>query len=269
MAKTKHQVQALLRELSLKVKAGIMSKDEAAKLAVLAVEEVAPTPSQAADAPPPPPPAEEKAPAPEAGAPTLDPKNQLIGLLTSLEKAFGAAWKEFQTKVTEVIKGTEGAAVPLGDFEIDVADHNVKLQVDQIDQANVKCRYTTRRDWKVGGLKMEYSRMKSESSVEPSCHLPLRRDIVAITEEILENTDSALAWRKYRLPVTAILNARHGAARENDKRLVSILASIPTGDDTNSAQAWQVWANAAQVMLLGSDYSVDKKFEEIVAEVKG
>ena len=269
MAKTKHQVQALLRELSLKVKAGIMTKEEAAKLAVVAVEEVAPTPApvKAEDAPAPVEPAEE-APVPTS-APTLDPKNQLIGLLTSLEKAFGAAWKEFQTKVTDVIKGTEGAAVPLGDFEIDVADHNVKLQVDQLDQANVKCRYTTRRDWKVGGLKMEYSRMKTEGSVQPSCHLPLRRDIVAITEEILENTDSALAWRKYRLPVTAILNARHGAARENDARLVSILASIPTGDDVNSAQAWQVWANAAQVMLIGSDYSADKKFEEIVAEIKG
>jgi hypothetical protein len=282
MARTKQEVQAFLRELSLKVKSGAISKSEATRLAVLAVSEVAPTPAQpeppakegkAADEQPKEEPKEPaEAPKP-AAAPSFDPKNQLITLLTNLENQFGAAWQDFQRKVTALLQQTEGAAVPLGDYTVTKGgrlDHNIKLKVDQVDQANVEITYTTRREWKVGGLTLPQMTGKQESnaSVEPACHLPLRKELLAIADDIVDHTDSALSWKKYRLPVTDILAAREGAKRENDVRLGEILAGIPAGDDFNCSKAWKTWANAAQIMLLGNDYAVGKNFTQIVAEVK-
>lgn len=277
MARTKQEVQAFLRELGIKVKNGAISKDEATKLAVLAVSEVAPTqpepPAKEGKA------ADEQTEKPEAKPaakpqqPSVDPKNQLVTLLNALEQSFGASIQEFQKKVDAIIRGTEGAAVPLGDYTISKGarlDDNVKLSVNQVDQSNVEVTYTTRRKWKLGGLTLPAGGAeKAEASVEPSCHLPLRKEVLAIADDIIEHSDSTLSWKRFKLPVTAILNARDGANKENDTRLGEILGSIPSGDDFQTAAAWNTWANAVQVMLLGNDYASEKSFNQIVAEVKG
>jgi hypothetical protein len=279
MARTKQEVQAFLRELSMKVKSGAITKAEATKLAVLAVSEVAPAPieepaaqeGKAAEAPEAP--AAEEPVAEEPKIPAVEPKNQLISMLTSLEQTFGGAWSEFQRKVTSVIQQTEGAAVPLGDYSVSKGgklDDNVKLNIEQVDQANVEVTYSTRRVWKIGGLSLPpmTGQKEAQASIESSCHLPLRKELLAITDDILEHADSALSWKKFRLPVTAILNARDVAKKENDIRLSEIMAGIPAGDDFQVAKAWKTWANATQVMLLGNDYARGKAFAQIVAEVK-
>jgi hypothetical protein len=103
------------------------------------------------------------------------------------------------------------------------------------------------------------------ASVEDVCHLGLRKDVVGLSEDILDRTASELAWKKSGVPFEEINQVSEAAAREKDQRVTEICKGKPHRTDRAS---WHRWSIAAQAYLLGNDYSKGKSFEKVLSSVK-
>lgn len=261
------KAQEFLRELNVKVRNGMMKKEDAIKLAVQAVSEVT---QKEPEKPAPPAPAPKKEPVKpikHAGITPVDAKNKIMALLGELDQTFAHAWTDFQEKITAIVRETEGGVIPVGDYNLGITkgghqampwhskDVTVKFSISAADQTTLSCLFTTKREWiitDVQGLPMA-EQPKIMASVEPTCHIPLRKDVLALTEEIMENCESELAWRKFKVPVNALFSAKKDAESVNDPRLQQALAATPFENLTAKDQ-WASWATDAQVKILGGDY---------------
>jgi len=261
VTKTSAATTELLRELTVKVKNGSMSKDEATKRAILALQEVAekplePAASESAD------PAPETDPTPPpAPAPAIDPKTRILSLLTRFEESIQSSLKKLEAEITGIIKETEGAAVPLGDFTIgndlthktgNNASAKVTIAVGE-KPAQAQVTYLLKKSWTIDGMNLPVT-----AAAPKACNLPLRHELLALCSDIRENTDSELAWkRSKKLPLEQLSRIENLAKTSGDSRVAEILDGKPSDA---LADSWKKWSVAGQVYLLGSDWSDDKRF---------
>ena len=270
MVKTSAATAELLRDLTVKVKNGTMSKEEATRQATLALQEVAEkdmapdvsvgegeegTPTEA----PAPAPEEEKAP------PAVDPKTRILSLLTQFEMAIQASLKKIENDITGIIKETEGAAVPLGDFSIGNDLHHrtggsasAKITIEAGDKpAQVLVTYNLKKMWNVDGVNLPVQ----AAAAPKSCHLPLRQELLALCTDIREGTGSELSWKRAKkLPLEQLAHIETLASTSGDCKVKEIIEEKPTDA---MAESWKKWAVAGQVYLLGTDWSEDKNFKAV------
>lgn len=264
MVKTSAATAEYLRELTVKVKNGAMTKEEAKKQAILALQEVAekelePDAAMSDDTPP-----EADSPPPPPPAPAIDPKTRILSLLTRFEETIQGSLKKLEADVTSIVKETEGAAVPLGDFTIGNDLHHrggnsssAKITIAVGDKpAQALVTYTLKKEWTLDGMNLPVT-----ASVPKSCNLPLRHELLELCAEVRENTGSELAWkRSKKLPLEQLTRIESLAKSSGDSRVAEILDGKPTDA---LADSWKKWAVAGQVYLLGSDYSEDKRFNAV------
>lgn len=263
MVKTSAATAEFLRELTVKVNNGSMSKSEAKRRAILALQEVAELEPEVAESE-----GEEEAAPPTPAAPppasAIDPKTRLLSLLTRFEETIQMSLKKLESEVTNIVKDTEGAAVPLGDFTIGNDLHHkggnsasAKITIAAGDKpAQAQVTYTLRKDWTIDGINLPV-----QASVPKSCNLPLRHELLALCSDVKEGTGSELAWkRNKKLPLEQLSHLESIAKASGDSRVAEILDGKPSDA---LADSWKKWAVAGQIYLLGSDYSEDKKFSAI------
>jgi len=267
-----NQTVAFLTELRKKVVAGSISKDEAARLAVLALQEVAESEPEA--------PADEAEQAVEEEqvdeakeaepkvAPTpapIEPKSVILAALTKFEQAISPAFKVFQEEINTLLKSTANAAVPVGDFSIDAEELNAKVTIAQKDKNTIVCTYRLKNDWSVTGV--ELANPVTAANEEGACHLGLRMELLAVAEEVLNNSRSNMSWNRYRVPVKDLEKIRSEAATVKDQRVMEATANTLR---SSSMKSWENWALATLTQLLGSDYvaAEGKNFEDLKTEVK-
>ena len=260
--KTAAQAAEFLRELTTKVKNGVVSSAEAERQAILALQEVEETTPEEpvveedtqVDAPAETPPSSS----------AVDPKTKILSSLTKFEEAIESSLRKFEKEITDLLKGTAGAAVPLGDFSIGGGRHggreesSAKLTVEQGDKpATAVINYLLKRNWTITDIQMPVT-----GSVKPkACNLPLRQDMLALCADVRENTSSEMAWKKgKKLPLEQVQNIESIAQETGDYRVKEILDNRPTDA---LADSWKRWAIAGQVYLLGSDFSEIRSFTMI------
>lgn len=267
MVRTSVATAELLRDLTVKVKNGTMTKEEAKRQATLALQEVAEK-DMASDAV-----GDEgegesqevsqeevkkEAPAPSAA---VDPKTRILSLLTQFEMAIQGSLKKIEHDITEIVKETEGAAVPLGDFTIgnDLTGGNAsaKITIESGEKpAQVLITYNLRKEWNVEGINLPV-----QAAAPKSCHIPLRQELLMLCSEVREGTGSELSWKRAKkLPLEQLSHLETLAATSGDVKVKEIIEEKPTDA---MAESWKKWATAGQVYLLGTDWGEDKKFVAI------
>jgi len=256
MIKTSAATAEYLRGLTTKVKNGALSKSEAKRLAVQALEEVDEAEDKEDDAgnvqeqP-----EEKQAPV----APAVDPKTRILSLLTQFEEAIQGSLKKIEHDITGIVNETEGAAVPLGDFTIgndpgEQGGSSAKITIEAgAKPAQVLITYNLKKSWNVDGVNLP---------VEASaCHLPLRQDLLAACTEIRECTGSELSWkRSKRAPLEQLQRLESLAKASGDGKVREIVGGRPSDD---LAGSWRKWASAGQAYLLGSDWAENKNFDAV------
>lgn len=252
--KTSAQVAELLRELTIKVRNGVLSSAEAEKHAIQALQEVEETPQEDTETP------QQAAPepAPSGGGSAVDPKTRLLSLLTKLEESIQSQIKKFEKDISDLLKETAGAAVPIGDFSIGSDISSAKLTVESGEKpAQAKVSYMLKRDWTVDGIQMPVT-----ANLKPrACNIPLRQDVLSLCTDIRENTSSELAWKKgKKLPLERVAALELIAHETGDYRVSEILAERPSDA---LAENWKKWAVAGQVYLMGTDFSEGRGFNAI------
>jgi len=265
-AKSAEQIIALLKA---KVQAGTLDKDTAERLSALAVQEVVPLDQTAAEeAPVEEAPVEDAPVEPTAPVGSLDPSSDIMKLIADFDSTVGPAWTKLQAGLNELLKGVEGAAFPLGDFSSKsntVSKGNTtKLTVKKVagKASTAELDFSFDRSWELEGVKMPTS---VQAEVEPACHLGLRKDLLALSQDVIDMTESELSWQRARVPEKTVSFLTKASAKENDKRVFEIMKECPNDRDL---AGWRKWSVAAQVFLLGSDYSETNSFEQIKASVK-
>lgn len=253
--KTAAQAVEILRELTTKVKNGVISSAEAEKRAILALQEVDETPAEEPEI--------EDAPAdePKEAAPSssaVDPKTRILSLLTRLEETIQSQLKKLEKDVTDLLKETAGAAVPLGDFSIGSDITSARLTIEAGEKpAQAKVSYNLKRDWAVDGVQLPVT----GSYAQKSCNIPLRQDVLSLCADIRENTGSELAWKRgKKIPLEQVLRFESVAQETGDCRVKEIMENRPSDA---LAESWKNWAVAGQVYLLGTDYAECKGFVAI------
>lgn len=260
MVKTSAATAEFLRDLTVKVKNGAMSKEEAKQKAILALQEVsekeedpavANEEDKADKAPPPPPPA-------------VDPKTRILSLLTQFEEAIQGSLKRIEHDITNIVKETEGAAVPLGEFTIgNEANQKVggsasaKILIETGEKpAQVVVTYMLKKDWTIEGMNVPV-----QASAPKSCHLPLRQELLAICTDVKDGCGSELSWkRSKKLPLEELSRIESLAKSSGDSKVMEIIDGKP---NDAMAESWKRWAVAGQVYLLGVDWSEGRKFSAI------
>lgn len=266
-----NQTIVFLSELRKKVEAGLISKLEAEKLAVAALQEVAEAEPEAPAEPSEKEPKAAKEEAPEVAnedvsatppAPSVEPKSVILAALTKFEQAISPAFKAFQEEINKLLKETANAAVPIGDFSIDAEELNAKVTIAQKDKNALVCTYRLKNDWQVDGVDLSEVTANFEES---SCHLGIRRDLLAVAEEILAHSQSNEAWRKYEIPREDLQKIRQKAQASHDAR---VLEATENTLRTSTAKSWQGWALATLTQLLGSDYVKEegKSFKDLKSQ---
>jgi hypothetical protein len=262
MVKTSAATAEFLRDLTVKVKNGSMSKEEAKKKAVIALQEVAekdlePAPSMGAD----------EAPAPAKDTPpppAVDPKSRVLSLLTQFEEAIQGSLKKLEHDITSIIQETEGAAVPMGDFTIGNetskttgGSASAKVTIEAGEKAaQAVITYTLRKDWTVDNVNLPV-----QASAPKSCHLPLRHELLQLCAEVKEGCGSELSWKRAKkLPLESLAHIETLAKTSGDSKVLEIVEGKPKDA---MAESWKKWAVAGQVYLLGTDYSEGKTFSTI------
>ena len=265
MVKTSAAVAETLRDLTVKVKNGSMSKDEAKKKAILALQEVAEkevdsadddtstddtsTPSTDPATPPPPAP------------PAVDPKTRILSLLTQVEEANQGSLRKLEHDITDIVKTTEGAAVPVGEFTIGNDIHHraggsasAKITIEASDKpAQAMITYTLKKVWMVDGINLPV-----QASVPKACHLPLRQELLAVCTDVKESCGSELSWkRSKKLPLEELSRLESLAKSSGDTKVMEIIEGKPSDA---MAESWKRWSVAGQVYLLGTDWSEGKGF---------
>jgi len=261
MVKTSAATAEFLRDLTVKVKNGAMSKEEAKQKAIVALQEVSEKQEDPAVAD-----EEDKADnkAPPPAPPAVDPKTRILSLLTQLEEANQGSLKRLEHEVTNIIKETEGAAVPMGDFTIGNDLHHkfggsasAKVTIESGDKpAQVMITYTLKKVWMVDGVSLPV-----QASAPKSCHLPLRQELLAICADVKEGCGSELSWkRSKKLPLEELSRIEGIAKSSGDSKVMEIIDGKP---NDAMAESWKRWAVAGQVYLLGVDWSEGRKFSAI------
>jgi transcription termination factor NusB len=252
-----------LRNLTVQMQNKNLSKSDARRLAIIALQEVVENDPQ------PQPAAQEEKPVekeddkdtneaddtdirPPASA--IDPKTKLLSLMTRLQETIQAQLKKLEQEVTSILKTTEGAAVPLGDFSIGSDESSAKVTIEHGDQPAVaKVSYTLKREWEVSEVLMPVT-----ASAPKSCNLPLRQEILELCAEVDEHTTSELAWRRKQKDTRdTLIRLASIAKTTGDYRASDILENTPV---CGQAESWGNWAKAGQIFLLGSDYTEGKGF---------
>jgi hypothetical protein len=264
---TSQATAELLRGLTIQMQNKTLSKSEAKRLAIMALQEVVESEGEEPqveenieDTPQEETPQEET---PEEEKPTqrpasaVDPKTKLLTLMTRLQETVQASLKKLENEVTLILKETAGAAVPLGDFSIGNDDSSAKVTIEQGENpAEAKVSYTLKREWAVPDVQMPIT-----GSAPRSCNLPLRHEVLELCGEVSEHTGSELAWkRKQKETGDQITRLETLAKSTGDYRVTDVLKNRPEG---NQAENWKKWAQAGQVFLLGSDYVDGKGFSSI------
>lgn len=273
MAITSDAALNIIKRLNLNVRNGLMSKEEAKKLAVIAVQEIIPAEEanaqDAQDAITEPPKEEPKK---EENKPFVgDPKTTILSMLTKLDESIANAWVEFQAGLNNILLGTEGQAFPIGDFDVNAnkskrgtkTAHSSKVNIKVADDKpnTVVVTFDLTRTWDVDGVNPPAKVVSAAQ--EETCHLGLRKDVVGISEDVMDNSE--LTWSRSGAPLEAVARVLSIAKKENDTKVVEILESKPAKNDLTT---WKNWAISAQAYLLGKDFSEAKKFKEILENVK-
>jgi len=204
-------------------------------------------------------PAEPAAPAPTS---SIDPKTQILELLTRLETVFEPAWQSFKTQVEGILKGTTGDAVPIEEFSIGAGSNNAKLLIEVVDANNAAITYTIKKDFTVAGLTLPTPAPVAAGAT--SCHLELRQGIIALANDTLANSRTHASWDNWSVPLNSIFKMKEDASKENDTRALAVLESVPAKADYSKAKPWQHWAVNAQAYLIGQDYTKGKTFKELL-----
>jgi hypothetical protein len=188
----------------------------------------------------------------------------ILAALTKFEQAISPAFKAFQEEINKLLHETANAAVPVGDFSIDAEELNAKVTIAQKDKNTIICTYRLKNDWSVSGVDLSGS-VTAESEEEGACHLGLRRELLAVAEEILDHAQSSLAWGRYRLPKETLESIKGSAKKAKDLR---VLEAAEDTAKTVSAKSWEKWALATVTQLLGSDYVQGKAFDDLKSDVQ-
>lgn len=261
MVRTSVETAAYLRNLTTQVQNGLLSKSEAKRRAIQALNEVAEAePDDATPAPSEETKSEEK-PVEKKVAPAIDPKTRILSLLTRFEESIQGSLKKLEQDVTSIIKETSGDAVPLGDFNIgnDIEgglSNDTKLVIETGDKpAQVLITYNLKKAWNVEDMMLPVQACAS------TCHLPLRQELLALCTEIRDESDSELSWKRSKKESFHNLNHIETLAKTSgDKKVLEILDGKPADE---LADNWMMWATASQAYLLGSDWSDGKNFSVI------
>ena len=269
---SKAEIAARLKDITAKVQAGVLEKEEAFRLATLALQEVAPSGSlgegetevetkgedQAA------PPVENK----EKPLP-VDPKSRILALLTQLDSGYQSAWKRFESAINSLFAETAGAATPVGDYSIGSDEggagrsksnqHQHRLAIEPGENPNeAKVTYSQKKEWRVPNVTIPVT-----GCVEPTCNISLRKELLAVAEDIQDaTTEGELSWRRTRMPLDKFAKIESKAKETNDVRVMDILTNRPKDLTCTS---WNKWSVASHVYLLGGDYTSekDKKFSDL------
>ncbi len=267
-------VADILRELTTKVQNGVITKAEATELATLALQnEVNAEEEEEGKT--------EVAPAPEKKQYAMEPRTRILSLLTQYEESIQLSLKKLEVKINEIIQETEGAALPLGDFNIGndsnpskeksytTVDRHVgqsKISISASDKVGqLLVTYTSKKEWRLDGINVPVT----SSVVEPSCHIPLRQDILQVCADIKDASSSELAWQRVQKShLDQLPNLEAIAEKSNDTKVLDIIKNKP--QDTQ-AESWGKWATISQVYLLGLDWDSDSatSFQKLKASLKG
>jgi len=250
--------QNLIRTLNQKVRDGLLDPKIAEKLAVLAMQEVAIADGEPEQELSPEPVAEEPAPDPPP-APAADPKTTILQAITYFETESASSFGKLKAVIEQVLMGTEGAAFPLGDFDVKSAGNSAKVKIEKGDSSdNVDVSFAFDRSWLVSGVKPPAT---VEAAAEEVCHLGLRKRLVASTDEVMEFSDGELPWERSSLPLDGLKKLFVEAKAVNDPKVMEIVRAAPSEADR---ELWRKWSIAAQAYLLGTDYSAGKSFEQVL-----
>jgi len=264
MIRTSAATAEFLRDLTVKVKNGAMSKAEARQQAIVALQEVAEKEAEVAESPAPEAQEKPKEAAPKVSA--IDPKTRILSLLTQFEEAIQGSLKKIEHDITTIVQETEGAAVPLGDFTIGNDIHHktggsasAKITIEAGDKpAQVVITYNLKKAWNVEGISLP---VQASTILPKACHLPLRQDLLELCADVKEGTGSELAWkRSKKLPLEQLSHLEAIAKASGDAKVLEIVEGKPTDAQADS---WRKWAVAGQAYLLGADWAEDKNFSVI------
>ena len=260
-------VKNFIGELNKKVEAGTLDRNEAKRLALIALKEVEPVAvedQEEVDT-------EEEvteeggepdidvnvektvvAPPPPAAAPDADPKTAILHMLTGLEGQFENPYQAFKADVESVLRGTEGAGIPIEEFVVGAGDNSTKLLIEPNDQQSVRTTLTIKKSFVTNEMSLPVgAHQAAQASVGRACHIPLRRSLIGLSNDILERQDITI---KKQTLATMLEDAQ----KTGDSKVVQILKSYAKTP---------AWAMATQTYLLGSDYSQDKSFNQVLGEV--
>jgi hypothetical protein len=270
MSITAESAEQILKLLRGKVEAGTLDKETAEHLAIVALQEVqvADDIIEAADTGeedllPEEDKKEEEKPEEPAPSSAVDPSAQILALISQFDQGTASLWTSVKAKIEDVLKGVAGAAFPLGEFSSNASTaakgNKTKLSIAKGDNnTSVDVSFGYSREWNIPGLNPP----EVQASVETTCHLGLRRELLSLAQDLTDMTDSELVWKRSRFPEKTIAFLSSEAVKENDPRVLEAIKALPDNQDRN---AWRKWSLTAQVYVLGSDYS-NKPFSEL--EVK-
>lgn len=271
MSISAQSAEQIVRILKTKVEAGHIDRSTAERLAVLALQEV-----QIADevaegdttkdegeedliAP------DEPAPAP----PAVDPSAQILSLVSEFDQGTAALWTGTKAKIEDALKGVQGEAFPLGTFssssKTGEKGNSTQITIEKGSNANtvdISFRYS--RDWSLNNVTPPET-VAASVAQEPACHLGLRKELLALAQDISDISESELIWNRSRLPEGTLAYLTNESAKVKDERVVAAVRSVPEGLDRN---AWRKWSIAAQVYMLGSDYAEGKSFSDVTKDIK-
>jgi len=242
----------ILRGLTSQMQNNTMTKEEAKRLAIHALQEV--VENQEDEEPQEDPVVEDPQEAAPPPASAVDPKTQLLSLMTRLQETVQSSLTKLEDEVTAILKETAGAAVPLGDFSIGSDESSAKVTIEQGETpAQALVSYTLKREWTVDDVQMPVT-----GSAPRSCNLPLRHELLELCGDVDEHATSELAWkRKHKETADQLTRMCTLAKKTGDHRISDIVENSPV---CTKAESWRNWAQAGQVFLLGSDYADDKGF---------
>jgi hypothetical protein len=276
-AQSAEQIVKLLKQ---KVIAGQIDKDTANHLAVLALQEVqiADDVAEGADTTSPEDEEElvDEAPVEEDAtpAPAIDPSAQILSLVGQFDQGTSSLWEGIKAKIEDVLKGVQGEAFPLGVFssraKTGEKGNNTQISIEKGKRDNsVGLTFTFKRDWEMSNVTPPATVAAAapvEKEEEPACHLGLRKELLALAQDVSDIADSELVWKRSRLPEGTIAYLSSEATKVNDVRVCAAMGSLPEGLERD---AWRRWSIAAQVYMLGgSDYAEGKTFADITKEIK-
>jgi len=273
MSISAQSAEQIVRILKTKVEAGQIDRGTAERLAVLALQEVqiADEVAEGADttkdegeedliAPD-----EPEAPVP----PAVDPSALVLSLVGEFDQGTAALWTGTKAKIEDALKGVQGEAFPLGTFssssKTGEKGNSTQITIEKGSNANtvdISFRYS--RDWSLTNVTPPET-VAASVIEEPACHLGLRKELLALAQDISDISDSELIWNRSRLPEGTLAYLTNESAKVKDERVVAAVRSVPEGLDRN---AWRKWSIAAQVYMLGSDYAEGKSFSDVTKEIK-